>query len=338
MIDIRGEGNLYSIVRLAMTNSAALAHSITWKSSKQSYLTARILADRDMVDDCLRAYAYLRWADDEIDIHLQSKTDRTAFIIRQKSLIDNLYRGERLTGLCSEEIMLADLIGHDRNPKTGLHSFLCNFISVIEFDSDRKGQLVSKRALAAYTICLATAVMDGIQYFIGHGHPYAQNQERIRAVTGAHITHMLRDMLEDIPNGMVNIPLEAFEELGMRIDNLDSEAFHLWVRSQVQIARQAFKEGQSYIDSIKVLRCKLAGVLYLARFECILDAIGGEGYKLRPAYPERCYPAAWWKMMRLGLRVIVGHSASQVRQTITGIHLRRVLSLKGSLRVGPSGK
>jgi len=145
-------------------------------------------------------------------------------------------------------------------------------------------------------------------------------------------------MLEDIPNGMVNIPLEAFDEPGMRIDNLDTEAFHLWVRSQVQIARQAFEEGQGYIDSIKVLRCKLAGVWYLARFECILDAIEGEGYKLRPAYPERCSPVAWWKMMGLGLRVIVGHSASQVRQAITGIHLRMVLLLKGSLRVGPSGK
>jgi len=35
-----------------MTQSTAtLARSITWASSKQSYLTARLLADRQLVDD-----------------------------------------------------------------------------------------------------------------------------------------------------------------------------------------------------------------------------------------------------------------------------------------------
>ncbi len=54
-----------------MTNTTArLARRITWASSKQSYLTARLLADRDLADDCLRAYAYFRWADDRIDISL----------------------------------------------------------------------------------------------------------------------------------------------------------------------------------------------------------------------------------------------------------------------------
>ena len=82
-----------------MTTSAALARSITWASSKQSYLTARLLADRDLADDCLRAYAYFRWADDMIDISSQSgkRTDRLHRPGR-KRLIDSLYRGERPDG------------------------------------------------------------------------------------------------------------------------------------------------------------------------------------------------------------------------------------------------
>ena len=100
-----------------MTQSTArLARSITWASSKQSYLTARLLADRDLVDDCLRAYAYFRWADDMIDISLSGEAARTAFIERQKTLIDALYRGERPEDLSPEEAMLADLIAHDRRP------------------------------------------------------------------------------------------------------------------------------------------------------------------------------------------------------------------------------
>jgi hypothetical protein len=69
-----------------MTTSAAFAHSITWRSSRQSYFTALLLADRALVDDCLRAYAYFRWADDAIDIALQSEKERTAFIARKKCL------------------------------------------------------------------------------------------------------------------------------------------------------------------------------------------------------------------------------------------------------------
>ncbi len=48
-------------------STAALARSITWASSKQTYYTARLMVDKDLVDDCYRAYAYFRWADDIID-------------------------------------------------------------------------------------------------------------------------------------------------------------------------------------------------------------------------------------------------------------------------------
>src|SRR5512138_3754692 len=94
--------------------SARLARRITWRASKQSYLTARLLADRDLADDCLRAYAYFRWADDIIDLLLHTQAERTAFIDRQKCLIERLYRHDRPMDLTPEEDMLADLIEHDR--------------------------------------------------------------------------------------------------------------------------------------------------------------------------------------------------------------------------------
>src|SRR5512136_2299123 len=127
-----------------MTNaSARLAHSITWASSKQSYLTARLLADRELVDDCLRAYAYFRWADDRIDISLSGSDERLAFIKRQKYLIDSLYRGLRPDDLSPEEAMLADLIAHDRAPESGLRSFIHNFMAVIAFDAHRQECIVN---------------------------------------------------------------------------------------------------------------------------------------------------------------------------------------------------
>ena len=183
--------------------------------------------------------------------------------------------------------MLADLIAHDRGPDSGLRSFIRNFMSVIEFDAHRHGRIASSHELAAYTTCLATAVMDGLQYFIGNGHPYPKTHDRDMAVTGAHITHMLRDMLEDLSTGLVNIPAEYLEAHGIDLTDEINDQLRPWVRDQVELARYCFQEGKTYIDSLEVLRCKLAGVWYCARFECVLNAIERDGYRLREEYPER---------------------------------------------------
>jgi phytoene/squalene synthetase len=297
-----------------MTNpTAALARSITWASSKQSYLTARLLADHDLADDCLRAYAYFRWADDWIDICLSGKDECTAFVERQKALINSLYRGESPQDLLPEEAMLADLITHDRRANSGLRSFICNFMSVIEFDAYRKGRTASRHELAAYTTCLATAVMDGIQYFIGNDHIYPRTHDRTLAVTGAHITHMLRDTLEDLSVGLVNIPAEDLKAHGIDLVDLDSEQMRGWVRGQVELASSCFQEGKNYIDSLDVLRCKLAGVWYCARFECILKAIERDGYRLRAKYHEHHGLKIWLEMAGLGAAVTIKHFAGRIR-------------------------
>ena len=298
-----------------MNASARLARSITWASSKQTYFTARFLSDRDLADNCLRAYAYFRWADDMIDISITGREQRFAFIERQKALIEKLYRGERPSDLVPEETMLTDLIACDRAPGSGLSSFIRNFMSVIEFDAHRYGRIASPHELTAYTTCLATAVMDGIQYFIGNSHSYPKTPERIMAVTGAHITHMLRDALEDLSSGLVNIPAESLGARVMDKRDINSEWFCLWVREQVELARYCFRQGKTYIDSLAVLRCKLAGVWYCARFECILNAIERDGYRLHSNYCERHALKTWLEMARLALVATWKHMAGRIRSS-----------------------
>jgi phytoene/squalene synthetase len=311
--------------------SVNLARSITWASSRQSYLTARLLADRDLADDCLRAYAYFRWADDRIDICLSGKEDCIAFIERQKTLINSLYRGRRPNDLLPEETMLADLIAHDRTPDSGLHSFILNFMSVIEFDAHRKGRIASRHELAAYTTSLAAAVMDGLQYFIGNKHAYPRTHNRNLAVTGAHITHMLRDTLEDLSTGLVNIPAEDIKTYGIDLEDLDSEQMRSWVRDQVELARFYFQEGKTYIDTLDVLRCQLAGVWYCARFECVLNAIERDGYRLRAEYHQRHALRTWLEMARRGIVVILKHFARRTR--LFFLHLEHPAELDSQLNM-----
>ena len=307
--------------------SARLARSITWASSKQSYLTARLLADPKLADDCLRAYAYFRWADDTVDITLQTFAERATFIARQKSLIDRLYRCECLSDLAPEEVMLADLIAHDTGPNSGLRSFIYNFMAVIEFDAFRRGRPISRRELSNYTNCLGTAVMDGLLYFICNGHPYPRTPDRNLAVVGAHLTHMLRDTLEDLPAGFINIPSEDLQARHIDLNDPHSETFRQWVRDQVGQAEVCFLAGRSYIDSLEDLRAKLAGVWYCARFHCILDAIKKDGYILRQDYPERKCLAAWLRMGSLALQVVIQHLWRQLPRISlplpTGLNLNR---------------
>jgi phytoene/squalene synthetase len=295
----------------AMNDTAVLARAIAWRSSKQSYLTAVLLADRDLVDDCLRAYAYFRWADDRIDLDISSDDDRLRFLERQTRLVESCYRHERPAALTPEEEMLAELIAHDRGSPDGLQSFIRNFLWVLEFDALRRGRPVRAQDLDAYSAHLAKAVMDGFQYFIGNSHRYPKSPDRTLAVLGAHITHMLRDMREDIASGYVNLPAEHFPSASLDADDLNGEFLRAWVRGEVVRARRLLRDGRRYIDSLDVLRCKLAGIWYCARFERVLDLIERDGYRLRTDYPQRRNLATWINIASLTIPVAAKHCVYQ---------------------------
>ena len=287
--------------------SAALARSITWASSKQTYYTARLLVDRDLVNDCYRAYAYFRWADDIIDVSSQSSDERISFIRRQRELIDRLYRDQPLDDLTPEEELIADLINNDRGENSGLESFIRNFLAVIEFDAYRKGRLISQQELTWYANCLGKSVTDGIQYFIRNGYQYSTADNRYLAATAAHIVHMLRDLVPDVAEGFINIPAEYLEANSLLASDFESPPFRAWVRQRVELARRYFHEGKRYLDELDVLRCKIAGHWYCTRFEVVLDAIERDGYLLRPEYDERRSLSTWLKIARQALSVSLRH-------------------------------
>jgi phytoene/squalene synthetase len=304
------------------TETATLARSITQASSKQSYITARLLVDRDLVDDCCRAYGYFRWVDDVVDASpagdwaSQSRDQCISFVRRQGELIDRLYQGERPRDLAPEEAIVADLVGHDRGEDSGLRSFIHNFLAIIEFDANRRGRFVTQAELEWYSSCLGRAVTDAIQYFIGNGHPYPSADNRYLAATAAHITHMLRDMVEDVADGYINIPVEYMETHGIKPQDVDSPPFRTWVREQVLLARRYFREGKRYIDGLEVLRCKIAAYWYCARFEGLLDTIERERYILRSRYAGRRTLSSWLRMGALAASVTLQHISRRNRRDL----------------------
>jgi phytoene/squalene synthetase len=263
-----------------------LAVSITRQASSQTYYTIQFLVDQGLTQGAYRTYGYFRWLDDRLDQGDWDRAERMAFVARQKAIVDRCYRGDRPGHLLDEEQMVADLIDSDHRHSSGLHAYIRNMMAVMAFDAERRGRLISQQELSAYTRWLAIGVTEALHYFIGHGCYTPHTQARYLAVTAAHITHMLRDTLDDVRAGYFNIPREVVETYAIDPGDVSSDAYRQWVQSRVHLARRAFSAGKSYLDQVESHRCRVAGYAYIARFETVLDSIERDDYLLRAGYPE----------------------------------------------------
>jgi len=284
------------------------APSITKTASEQTFYTIRYLVDSDRVADAYRAYAYFRWVDDSLDAESASGVERSAFIARQKSLLEMCYRGELPRDADIHERMLVELVEKDHEKNSGLQCYLRNMMGVMDFDAKRRGKWISQLELNEYTRLLASAVTESMHYFIGHCCYSPHNDARYLAVTAAHITHMLRDTYDDVQAGYFNIPREVLDANCISPSDIHSDVYRAWVKSRVQLARMYFKAGRDYLSQVQNPRCRLAGFAYTARFEWLLDTFEREGYLLRPQYEER-------KSFSTGLRMMTSALASMIHVT-----------------------
>ncbi|PKO00158.1 MAG: hypothetical protein CVU42_05300 [Chloroflexi bacterium HGW-Chloroflexi-4] len=264
-----------------------LASSITYASSRQSFYTVLLLVDHGLKQDAYKAYAYFRWLDDQLDEESMTRSERMAIVRRENALIDQCYRveGERPPhNLCEEEYMLVDLLRDDQRKAEGLHLYVRNLMAVMVFDAERRGEIISIQQLSQYEKWLATAVTEALHFFIGHDCYSPNDETRYLAATGAHITHMLRDTYEDVAAGYFNIPAEALEKYQIKPLDINSDGYRQYVKSRVELARKYFAIGRQYLAKVQNLRCRLAGLSYIACFTPILNTIEQDGWLLRPSY------------------------------------------------------
>ena len=261
--------------------------------------------DHELIHDAYRAYAYFRWVDDWLDREARQKSERIAFVKRQKTLVESYHQGKQLRNITPQEQMALDMMENDKGEKRGLQTYIGNMMAVMAFDAERRNRLISQAELDAYARNLAIAVTEALHYFIGHNCASPRSEARYLAATAAHITHMLRDTLEDTAAGYFNVPREFFEI--HQIDPLDVQTapYKAWVKNRVQLARSYFNAGRGYLSQVENLRCRIAGYAYIARFERVLEAIERDGYVLRPQYREcRTFKAGAqmsWSILRSAL-------------------------------------
>ena len=270
-----------------MRHTERLSRALTRSASLQTYTTIGTLVDRGQASDAYRAYAYFRWVDDRVDKDLVSPGDRLDFVDRQAELINACYAAGTPSNLEPEEYILADLIRNHPREDSPLASYVRSLMSVMRFDAERRGRLISHAELNGYQRALAVAVTEAMHYFIGRDQPAPHTSERYLAVTGAHIVHMLRDTYDDVRAGYFNIPSEFLKAHGISPLDVESAAYTTWIRMRVEEARRCFTAGRRYLRQVSSLRCRLAAFAYMARFECVLDLIERDQFRLRPDYAAR---------------------------------------------------
>jgi phytoene/squalene synthetase len=277
--------------RPGMTPS--LAAKITKAASKQTYYTIRFLVDRSRVADAYRAYAYFRWLDDVLDAESSSpggpdeRAERLAFLDRQEALLDACIRGDAPRNVDPHEAMLVELVRHSDPADADLRSYVSHMMRVMAFDARRRGRLISRVELDEYTRSLAVAVSDAMHHFIGHGSDDALGAEdRYRAVTGAHIVHMLRDTEADLRAGYFNVPREVLQASSIGPHDVHCDAYRAWVRERVRQAGAELAAGEAYFARLRSRRHRLAGLAYIARFRWLIDRFERDGFQVRPSYAD----------------------------------------------------
>jgi phytoene/squalene synthetase len=273
--------------------SASLAAKITKAASRQTYYTIRFLVDRPRMADAYRAYAYFRWVDDALDSGSAPgsgcsdarRAERLAFLDRQQALLDACLLGEQPKPACAEEKMLVELLRHCGPKDFELRSYVRQMMRVMAFDARRRGRLITGQELDDYTHSLAIAVTDAMHHFIGHeagGTP--DDADRNRAVTGAHILHMLRDTEADLRAGYFNIPIEVLEASSIGPYDIRCDAYRAWVRGRVRDAKSHLQAGAEYFRRLPSRRHRLAGLAYIARFRWLIDRLERDGFQVRQTY------------------------------------------------------
>ncbi|MBU4214840.1 MAG: squalene/phytoene synthase family protein [Actinobacteria bacterium] len=309
----------------ALPAAPAAAAAITRAASRQSYLTIRWLADRAYRADAFALYAYFRWLDDTVDERLADQRQRLDFVARQRTVLAQVVAGAPPADVSPEEALLVGLVrsapasarrggptvGGPDGRSAGLLLCLHSMLDVMDFDARRRGRPVTQDELDDYTGRLAIAVTEALHHCIGHGRCTPHDETRYVAVAGAHVTHMLRDLAEDLDAGYLNIPSEVLAGRPVSFRDLHTPELRDWVRDRVGLARSSFATGRRCLAQTESPRCRLAGHAYIARFEWVLDAIERDGYRLRRSYPER---ATW----RGGLTIAADGARSALAATRAG--------------------
>jgi len=258
----------------------AQATATTKQHNPTAYLLSNLLHDKGMTPIFCLVYAYFRWLDDYID---ESGTE--SFLCRQmvasqKELLVEAYSDPRMSASSIRESMLVTVANFDKSRRMLLKTSIFDMFSALECDSYRRGTVVSSKELAQYSYWLGRSYTKALQACIAYPYEYPDHGYKYYAGVGAHITHIVRDLFEDLAMGYINISKEDIRRYSIDIRCPTATSLRAWTQKTVLSARKYLNWGKLYLNTLPIFRCRLMGYLYCSRYEMVLDAIEDANYDL----------------------------------------------------------
>jgi len=228
-----------------------------------TYFLAKLFGRRDCIKYFFLFYSYLRMVDDLIDDNAVEAEDKKKYLNKQ----DKILNGDFTSKPDSREVkIISALKEFDAKYEGFLTGNIQKMLKIFRFDLERKGAYITKDELFKYYYLESEASLSTILFFIV---PAAEIElyDTIELGLLAKVIHTIRDLNEDLKQGIINIPQEYREHVHDYIAWVKKE-YPAWV-----------KDGRNGIVKVRNFKFALICIInynrYLAEFHSKLNPGSG---------------------------------------------------------------
>jgi hypothetical protein len=208
------------------------------------------------------AYAYMRWLDDIVDNISNNESTINNFLVHQRKLINNLYNGKNITTQIEQEKLLIDFINYDISIGCQLKEDFLIMLETLFFDLNRRHKICTKFEIEEYSYRMAKSFSSFILHFL-NGENVKEKEEIITLASYGCQAYMLRDLAEDIKNGLINIDKETIDKYGINIKEPHCDQILIWIRKKANHLNCKMKLIDKIIKGKISFRNKLILLLFI---------------------------------------------------------------------------
>ena len=249
---------------------------------------AKVLFRREYKAYFFLWYGYFRWVDDQVDAPDRSPEERIRFIEDQRTYLDKCYQGGVDGSSGAREMdYITLLVDLDRSLNCPMKGAIYEMLEAIAFDALRigRGKPPAKDRFYESIEKEVSAYLKIFHFFCAPEYDTELPQRPVEGIAGK-IVHILRDLLEDLDDGVINIPEEDIQAFGIDLDDPCSDSMRRWVHHQGDRAETYFREGKSQLHRYRSLRYKIAVVILCTKYEHILRMVRRQRFVPSRELPE----------------------------------------------------
>ncbi len=231
-------------------------HSLT-------YYLARLFGNRENIKYFFLFYSYLRIVDDLIDDQSKDNQEKIKYLDDQQAVLTEKVEDETDD---LEKNIIREIIRFDRNYSGFLTKRILDMFEIFRFDINRLGKYVSRDELFRYYHLESEVSLLTILFFIIPSSKI-KIYETVKIGVLSKVIHTIRDLDEDLSEGVINIPLEYKDKSNEYIE---------WIKTEIPKWIYSGRKGILQVNNMKyAIVCVVNYNRYLSEFYSAIDKVPG---------------------------------------------------------------